>query len=423
MPSADRPPSPESADHELDIARRHLREGRRADAQQCFERVLAARPGNVEALRFLGQAAFARGDHGSSVTLLSNASKSEPDNIGVLVELGNAYRAGERFDAARYVLERAVSLAAGGNPYARLVLADVLERDRRPQLALLHFFRATMEAQRTRRWTTDPVDETQLRARVEHARRAIAQGRRAWFERALQGQRPDGTGARPARIDDALAMYLGEREAARPLPGQQAGPLHVPNVETSRFLDRARFAWLDEAAALIASLGDEVDACLAATSATQTHGARAIRVPILLRGNVQYEARRHTPRLLAALAALPLARIPNLAPDCEIVALAGGAQVPLHHGVSNARCRAIVGIARSAALDVVVGGERRVIHAGQAVVVDPGFGIVYANTAGTPARAIVFELWHPELSEAEHSALSALFVAAIDFDSRLQELP
>src|SRR5277367_6969690 len=85
-------------------------------------------------------------DLAEAINALSRAARANPNNVDILVRLGMAYRSADRHDAARYVLERGVRLAAGRHAFARLTLAKVLELDQRPELALMHYFLGLKEA-------------------------------------------------------------------------------------------------------------------------------------------------------------------------------------------------------------------------------------------------------------------------------------
>ena len=418
---------PISPEHELQTARRQLREGRRGEAEQSFRRLLQAQPENAEALTFLGNLAQARRDDAEAVNLLSRAAKANPADFDVLVQLGTAYRTVEQFDAAGYVLERAVRLAAGRGPYARLNLASLLELDRRPDLALMHYCLALQEAQKLRRWGGDDKNAAGLGALVEHAKQYVAKGRRAWFEQALQPLRPGAAGQWP-RIDEALAAYLEGRAPVLADPRQRPGFMSVPKINTACFLDIARFPWLDRGATLIAACHGELDACVAeSAAAAQAAGAGAVtveasRVSVLRGGVLQYEARKRAPQLQRVLAGLPLAQVPHHAPDVDIIALRGRGGIPRHYARSNSRCSLLFNPAGSAAFEVVVGGEKRLLNPGQTLALDGSFGVEYANPAGGSVRALSVEAWHPDLSQPEQEALCALIAAAVDFDTRLQDL-
>jgi aspartate beta-hydroxylase len=424
MSSSEKSSTPPSADYELQAARQHLRAGRPADAEQSYRRVLTMLPDSIEALVFLANAAQARGDGGDAVSLLSRASKADPANVEILMQLGAGYRAAERFDAARYVLARAVRLAAGRNAYARLSLASVLELDQRPDLALLHYCLALIEAQRLRRWTSDDDKMEGLGARVAHARQYVDAGRRAWFERVLRGSGHAVASERGARIAAALVSYLDGRPPMLSDPQQRAGLMYVPGVTTSHFIDNARFAWLDRLPDAIARCIGEMEQCVAssASSGQATAGAGAVRANVFKAGVLQYEPRRYAPILLSALRELPLADVQHHSPDVDIIALNGNARFTRHYGRANSRCWVVVNPFGSAAIQVSVGGESRMLQPAAALVVDPSFGVEYLNIGEAPALALVFEVWHPDLSDSEQRAIAGLITAVVDFDNRLQEL-
>jgi hypothetical protein len=126
--------------------------------------------------------------------------------------------------------------------------------------------------------------------------------------------------------------------------------------------------------------------------------------------------------LQRVLAGLPLAHVPHHAPDVEIVALTGSSSLPRQYGRHNSRCSVLFNPAESAAFDVIVGGEKRTLNAGQILVLDPSFGVEYSNPGSRPVRALSVEVWHPELSEFEQLALGVVIKAAVDFEFRLQDL-
>jgi hypothetical protein len=349
-----------------------------------------------------------------AVNTLSLAAKADPANVDILVRLGMAYRAADRLDAARYVLERGVRLASGRHAFARLTLANVLELDQRPDLALMHYSLGLREARAANSAAPRDKSEPDLDWLLTHAASFVTTGRRKWFEQVLQ--RPDhGTAGEPSsRIVQALEMYLDARAPVMADPRQRPGSLHVPDIKTRCFLDPKGFAWLDRAAAQIASCGDEMEACAGA--------ARAIQVSVFQRGVLQYEARHYAPRLQCVVAELPLARVPHDAPDVAIVALPPRSRVPRHYGRANSRCRLVCNSADSAPLEVIVGGEKCLLDAGQSLVLDPSFGVEYLNSGERPVRALIAEIWHPDLSETEQQALCRLIAAAIDFDRHLEEL-
>lgn len=424
---------------ELEIARTHVRQGNLADAERVYRQLAATQPDQVEALRFLANAALSRGEPGEAVAMLSRAAQANRNDTGVLLELGVAYRSARRMDEARSVFERALESSQDRSTTARLLLANVYELDGRPEMALLHYFRAILDAQANGHWLGDSTTDPGLRQLVKHAMRYVDAGRRDLFGKALEPFRRGINAARLGRIDAALAIYLRERVEIPADPRQQPTFLYIPDPGAACFLDTAAFDWLADWSARAASLDDEALACIGspgeedsvfspfsldamtATSVTPKPPAGERRIPLYQRGIFQDPMRARAPQLSGMLDSAPLARIPNYTPDVEILALPSGTGTPTRRGRSNAFCTIVVGFAGSAPLRVTVGGEPRQLHAGQALAFDPSFGFEYA-AGDAPVRALSLETWNPGLSPLERDALTALTAAVVEFDSRLQEL-
>ena len=434
MPHDHLPATP-SVHQALDGARRALREGRPADAEQTLQDLLTANPENMDVLHLLGQAALARGNAGAAIEWLNRAAALDRNDIALLLDLGIAYRIAERMDAARYVLERALELSRGRDTTARLLLAQVLEQDHRPELALLHYFRAILDAQRSDRWFGDESTEPGLRTLVRHAMSHVAHGRRAWLDASLQPWRNDGRPGGLARVERSLAIYLRERNEPPDDPRQHAGILYVPGLGATPVFESAGFEWMSTLLTGIAGTTAEIEACLrpihsggsdaapfsvAQSPAAAPSGER--HVSLLARGHVTDTMRLHAPQLLACMADTPLAKIPRYGPEASIVCLSPGTSTTMRHGRSNAHCRVAIALPGSACSEVVVGGETFALRDGNGMVFDPSFGATCSSTGDDEARLLLFDVWHPRLSMLERDALTALIQAIVDFDTQLQEL-
>lgn len=429
----------ESTSRELEIARTHVRNGRLADAEIAYRKALDGHPDQAEPLRFLANAALSRGDAAEAVALLSRAAQTNRNDIWVLLELGVAYRSAQRMDEARSVFERAVESSQGGNTTARLLLANVYELDGRPEMALLQYFRAILDAQANGQWLNDATTEPGLRQLVRHAMQYVDTGRHDLFEKALEPFRQGINAARLGRVDTALATYLHERAEAPSDPRQKPTFLYIPDPHAACFPDITAFDWLVDWATHASSLDAEALACVErtaeeATSTTpfsldamtaahgdgaMTTGARGL--PFYQRGIFQDSVRTLAPQLSRLLDSAPLVRIPNYAPNAEILTLGAGRGTVTHRGRTNAFCTMVVVFAGSAPLRITVGGESRQLSAGQPLAFDPSFGFDYA-AGDAPVRALVSEVWNPGISPLERDALTALVHAVVDFDTRLQNL-
>src|SRR5271166_6611449 len=74
------------------VAARHHQEGRLAEAEACYRRVLAAEPGNADALNMLGIVALQSGRGDAAVEMIRQAIANNATNPVYFYNLGIALR-------------------------------------------------------------------------------------------------------------------------------------------------------------------------------------------------------------------------------------------------------------------------------------------------------------------------------------------
>jgi predicted TPR repeat methyltransferase len=107
-------PSPSPADApalEWVLARTLHEAGKFDEAEQSYDRVLAAVPDHADALHFKGLAAHQRGDHARAITLIRAAIAMDGQHFGWYSNLGNVLLLDEQPDAAGEAYEQALRLA------------------------------------------------------------------------------------------------------------------------------------------------------------------------------------------------------------------------------------------------------------------------------------------------------------------------
>jgi len=435
--SIDQPFSFESTNGSMEIARAHVRHGRLLDAERVYQQIAAEHPDDVEALRFLANAALARSEPGHAIALLSRAAQADRSNTGVLLELGLAYRNAQRMDEARSVFAGIIESSNGSDTTARLLLANVLELDNRPEQALLQYFRAIVDAQSGDRWLSDSTTEPGMRRLVQHAMQYTATERRKLFEHALQTFRRGMDVARLGRVETALATYLRDGGGPPEDPRQKPTFMYIPSLGADCYLDTTLFDWLPNWSARVSLLDHEALACQKAfalprsyqpfslESIIESRDAAAMpvqHVPLYQRGIFFDSIKTQAPALCELVEAAPLVRISNYAPEAAIIAVQPGNRTVRHHGRTNAFCMIVVVFCDSAPLQVMVGGELRRLKANESLAFDPSFEFEFSATDDREARALAIEVWNPGVSQLERDALTALTIAAVNFDTRLQEL-
>ena len=86
------------------------RQGRLDEAEALYRRLLKRRPGDADALHFLGLLSHQRGDTAAAIELVRRATASAPGYVDALNNLGNLLRVAGRFEEAETAYRRAIAL-------------------------------------------------------------------------------------------------------------------------------------------------------------------------------------------------------------------------------------------------------------------------------------------------------------------------
>lgn len=120
------------------------------------------------------------------------------------------------------------------------------------------------------------------------------------------------------------------------------------------------------------------------------------------------------PRTVAALEALPLARVPCRTPNVLFSLLRPGAHIPPHHGLLNTRCIVhlpLIVPACEPPCRLRVGAELHAWREGRAVVFDDSIEHEAWNPSQQLRVVLLFEVWRPELTPPEREWVCRLFEA------------
>ena len=324
---------------------------------------------------------------------------SAPDHEAALA--ATARRLAERPGDIAALLERAEVLLALGE-----------ERD-----AARHFMGAVRAAGPRAAW---PAQHGAALVRAERMAQALARR----FGDALTARLAE-TGALAAspRFAEAIDLLLGRV----PVQLSQPSQFLFPGLAAIAFHDRAAFPWLAvlEAAApairaeLLPQVDDPAFAPYVEADAVKPGAGGALvgdaawSALYLVRDGAPTAQAARFPATMAALAALPLCDVPGRTPNVLFSRLAPGARIPAHHGFVNTRLIVHLGLVVPPECWLRVGNHRRSWREGEAWVFDDTIEHEAWNGSGTSRIILLFDIWRPELSEAERAALRTMF-AAID---------
>jgi aspartate beta-hydroxylase len=415
-------------------ARTGMRNGDKARAEQAYIRVLTAVPDDLEALQHLASFHLARDEVDRAMELLLVAQRADPENPLTLHQLGMVRTAGGDFDGAIDDLRSALELAP--NMFlARLRLSMLLDQVGQSHEALVAGFNAINVAQGMGRWLSDETTAPELRDLVKRAMHYVDTGRRALFDGVIEPLRQRYGRAELVRVEQCLAIYLGEQAAPQPDPRQQPKFLYFPGVPSQPYYSRERFPWLAELEASTTAIREELRAVLShaqdlesflqtdspqdAADLLRSSGsaAPAWDAYFFHRHGERYdEHAAHCPQTAALLDALPLAHVREHSPETLYSVLRPGTHILPHRGVTNTRLVTHLPLIVPSDCALRVGGEIHEWQEGRCVTFDDTYEHEAWNRSSETRVVLILDSWNPDLSEVERAAVSDLVGAIGDFN-------
>ncbi|MET3652880.1 aspartyl/asparaginyl beta-hydroxylase domain-containing protein [Dyella japonica] len=417
-----------------EMALNGLRQGDAPLAEQYFARLLEQVPDDAEALQFVASRHVARGDASRALAMLTAAVRAHPDHPDLLHQLGVVQTIAGDLTGAAASLRRCVDIAP--NMFvARLRLGITLEQLGDMHRALLAYFGAVNSAQAEGRWMSDATTAPGLRQSVQHAMRFIDAGRRRTFDAVLQPLRERYGRHELSRVEDCLAIYLGERQAQIPDARQKPKFLYFPGIPSQPYYGTERFPWQADLQAATDVIREELMSVLAENRPLEPFlGEQSVEE---LQGHLRssgvqpaawdaYFFYRHgerfddhharCPRTSAVLERVPLVRIRDHAPETLFSILRPGTHILPHRGVTNTRLVTHLPLIVPPDCAINVGGELHEWKEGRCVTFDDTFEHEAWNRSDTTRVVVIMDSWNPDLTEVERVAVTDLVEAIGDFN-------
>jgi aspartate beta-hydroxylase len=427
------------ADHR-EKARLGLRQGDQTLAEQSYEHLLESDPDDLEALQQLAGINLARGGAAQAVALLTRAHFAHPAEPFTLHQLAMARTAEGDMRGAVDDLRRGLELKPDMF-LARLRLGALLDELGETHEALTATFNAINTAQAKGRWLSDETTAPELRDAVKRATQFVLAGQRSLFNDILEPLRQRYGSSELVRVEQCLAIYLGEQKATLPDSRQQPKFLYFPDLPSQPYYPRERFPWQAELEANTATIRDELRAVLSqpqdlesflqtdspqdAADLLRSSGAQqpAWDAYFFHRHGERYDAHAaRCPQTAALLDAMPLAYVREHSPETLYSVLRPGTHILPHRGVTNTRLVTHLPLIVPTDCALRVGGEIHQWQEGRCVTFDDTFLHEAWNNSAETRVVLILDTWNPDLSEAERAAVSDLVGAIGDFN-RASEVP
>ena len=400
-----------------------VRRGQRDEAAKVYERIFEIAPYNLDALDFLAVRAYERGDNDLSVQLLERASQVNPKHPMTYLNLAVVYKARGEPERALEMIERGLQLKPIF-PNALLHKGELLEEMGREPEAMKAYFLAFKRSPRLR-------DPARVAAMLPRHRELTLRGdafiKRTTLRMLDESLAPLRSAHEPKaleRVEEFVDLYLGRRAPRYRHAAQRPTFLYFPELEPRPFFEREAFEWCAGLEAASADIRAELKAILETQDGLQPYvdiqGPDAGQWAELnkslqwssfhlYKAGSKIEANcRRCPATVAALEKLPLPRTPGHSPEAFFSILKPGTRIPPHFGLGNYKLAAHLPLMVPSDCGIRVGNETRSWQEGRCLIFDDSFRHEAWNESGEMRAVLIFDVWNPQLTPVEQSAVAAV---------------
>lgn len=326
--------------------------------------------------------------------------------------------------------------SGGGLKTQQTDIADLLARgdefaaaaDARAAVA---FYQAALKSASQSR-SLEPATLSRLRGAQSYV-----QARVSTFERTVDDAlrsviREDGVAS--LRLAHAVDMLKGGRQ----IFPQQPSVFYYPYLAPRQFFEREEFDWVEDLEAATGDILDELQALLSDSAQFQPYVENAANRPVRdfhglngshawtalyvwKNGSFVPEIGDRCPATVRAMGKVPLAQIGERTPSVFFSRLQPGAHIPPHTGMLNSRLICHLPLIVPSGGWLRVGNETRSWKPGELLIFDDSIEHEAKNGSEQMRIVLIFEIWRPELSDAERAAISQIFDAIDQLGGVAQE--
>lgn len=251
-----------------------------------------------------------------------------------------------------------------------------------------------------------------------------AQGEYADFLNAQLAGKGIAPGAVSPRVDMALDLLLGRRQVFL----QQPTSFYFPGLPQRQFYEAAEFDWAQGFEAQAGAMLAELEALLdgqpgdfspyVQTRPDRPAAANPLRDDpswgahyLWENGAPVADHAARAPATMAALATAPMPVIAARSPMALYSLLRPDTHIRPHNGMLNTRLICHLPLITNADCAIRVGNETRSWQQGRLLIFDDSIEHEAWNRGGATRIILLFEIWRPEISPDERTALTAIFEA------------
>lgn len=215
-----------------------------------------------------------------------------------------------------------------------------------------------------------------------------------------------------SRVRSAVEMWRGRAKRALPANRMQRPQLHFPNLSATAWHDASLFPFVARIEESALGIRSELESILPNSAAFTPY--RQQKSMGVTDGNWNaYHFRRAQTWSADAAEKCPttvaaLRQVPRSAGTAMFSAVSPGGHIPSHCGPWNCRLTCHLGLLIPPGSEMRVGTEIRSWHEGKCLVFDDSFEHEVWNRSLKSRYILLFDIWHPDLSDAEVELLDAI---------------
>jgi len=226
------------------------------------------------------------------------------------------------------------------------------------------------------------------------------------------------------RMQDAVDLLLGKRRLYYPEPRH----IMVPDLPIHEFYPRDYFPWLEQLENKTSVILDELNALITHGTSFDPYLTQSDERPVFdthgMAGNDDWgafylwkngeaipENQALCPETTKAMNALPLVFSGERCPNILFSRLKPGATIPPHNGMINSRLIGHLPLIIPDDCGFRVGNQTRPWVLGEAFLFDDTIEHEAWNHSAEDRFVLIFEVWKPELNEAEQALITRMLTA------------
>lgn len=408
--------------------------GQTQAAARCYQQILEQHPADAQALQYIIRHWLSSGQTRRCRQLLEASMAAAPEAPAPHLQMAIVQVSSGDTQAAMDSLQQAIE--RGDDGMAALYKGQLALRAGDEANALEIWSEAWKSCPLLQRWQADPATSKPVMRLLEQSASFIVNQRTQQVSAALDSIDQQYGSDSSKGIREALAAVLDKATPRYADPRQRPGFLYYPGLETLPFFPTHRFAWVDAVEAASTDILRELKMVM---TQQQNDLHAYVHVPAgkdpaqwqTLNQSLQWSAyhlirdgeplpehTRHCPATMAAMQSVPLVDVPRHAPEVFFSVLQPDTHIPPHYGLSNYKLAVHLPLIIPPDCAIRVSTQMHHWQPGKVVVFDDSFEHEAWNRSGQLRVVLIFEIWHPQLSAGERTAIRTAIATLLQFNQR-----